>query len=73
MEVVTDAHGKVLRVGDTVHKASARRTINKKEANGRVLDDQKTFRVRQVAAGCVRLRDSGRSKYTVVADSVVKE
>lgn len=73
MTTTLDAHGKTMRIGDTVHKLESHRTIDKGETNGRVLPEQKTFTVRRIQGDLVGLRESPRSKYTVPANEVVKE
>lgn len=44
----TDARGKIIRVGDSVHRVGAARAINKGEPNGRVLTPYRTYRVKSI-------------------------
>lgn len=66
-----DAHGKTIRIGDTVHRLSTR-AVRKKIPNGRVLRALKTFTVRDINPhiGLCRIRASG---YGVPSHELVKE
>ncbi len=71
----TDARGKIIRVGDTVHRTSAARAIRKNTINGRFIPDMRTFRVRAVQPhGFVQIRkNTDKSRGTAHGSTLVKE
>lgn len=70
--MITDARGKILRVGDTVHKVAWKRSISKGAANGRVLDDIPTRKIHDIIGEKVQLRATPRAKYLVAGDGIIK-
>lgn len=51
-----DAYGKIIRVGDRVHRLRDKRTVRKGKPGGRVMEQNpKTFRVRGDENGMVKI------------------
>ncbi len=56
--IALDAHGKVIRTGDRVHRILSKQVIKKHTPNGRELDPLKTFKVKEILKNNgVRYRD----------------
>ncbi len=72
---MTDSRGKILRVGDCVHKVAHRRVVVKNRPNGRaLLNPLSLYTVHAIEDGRVCLRKESRQrKHVVNGAELVKE